>query len=459
VTVSDSFIDTLAGIVGAEHVLTDTDLTAGYTVDWTGRWQGETTAVVRPANTAEVAAVVKACANAGVSVVPQGGNTGLVGASVPANGEVLLSTRRLDAIESVDPIERTMAAGAGVILAEAQRAAASVDLMLGIDLAARDSATLGGVVATNAGGLRVIKHGTTRSQLAGIEVVLADGTVLRRWSNLVKDNTGYDLTRLFAGSEGTLGIITGVLLRLSQPPRNVRVVIAGVDSLDTAHTIVGRVQRDGLTLEAAEFFNAEGLHLLRDQSGLRQLFAADYATYVLLEVSECSDERLAGTLEALGDLVGDATIEAGPAPRLWAYREGFTEAIRTAATTLGTPAIKLDVAVPLRSHAAFESDLRAMCLKRHPSSVVVSFGHLAEGNSHVNLLGVPTEDRDAVTEAALRLVVEHGGTISAEHGIGRLKREWLRLQRPDADIAAMQAIKSALDPSGLFSPGTLFPGR
>lgn len=450
-------IDDLAAIVGPQHVLTAPELTEGYVTDWTGRWRGRTTAVVRPSCTEEVAEVVRACAGAGIGIVPQGGNTGLVGASVPHAGEVVVSLRRLATIESLDPLEHTLAAGAGVTLAAAQAAAGSIGLLLGVDLAARDSATLGGVVATNAGGLRVVRYGSARAQLLGLEAVLADGAVLRRWSGLAKDNVGYDLVRLLAGSEGTLGIVTRVLLRLVPPPQDVQVAVAGVASLDDAHVVLAELRRSGFTIEAAEFFHAAGLELVRATSGLRALFETDYPTYLLLEVSGTSDEALARALGEHGELVRDATIEAGPGRRLWAYREGFTEAVHDAALAAGTPAVKLDVALPHRQHAAFETALRDLVHDDHPEAVVVSFGHLAEGNSHINLIGVSPDRAEEVTEAALRLVVEHGGSISAEHGIGLAKRRWLELQRSEADIAVMRAIKNALDPAGILSPGTLLP--
>jgi FAD/FMN-containing dehydrogenase len=451
-----SLLDRLAGIVGPAHVLTDPAVTQTYVTDWTGRWQGRTAAVVRPGSTAEVADVVKACAAAGVPIVPQGGNTGLVGASIPHDGEVVVSLCRMDTIETVDPLERTLGAGAGVTLAAAHDAAAAAGLMLGIDLAARDSATLGGVVATNAGGLRVIRHGTTRHQLLGAEIVLGDGSVIRRWSGLAKDNVGYDLPGLIAGSEGTLGVITNVLLRLTEPARDVWVAIVGVSSIDAAHAVVAGVRRAGITLEAAEFFHAIGLQLVRAHAGLRALFDTGYPVYLLIEVSGTTDTSLAAAFAELEDFVGDAIIEAGPAKRLWAYREGFTDAVRAAGIAAGTPAVKLDVSLPVRRMAAFDAALRQLA-GQWPAARVVSFGHLAEGNAHVNLIAVPEDAADDAMDAALRLVVEHGGSISAEHGIGRLKRRWLPIQRSAADIAAMRAIKHALDPGGILSPGTLLP--
>jgi FAD/FMN-containing dehydrogenase len=279
---------------------------------------------------------------------------------------------------------------------------------------------------------------------------------MRRWSGLAKDNVGYDLPGLIAGSEGTLGVITNVLLRLTEPARDVWVAIVGVSSIDAAHAVVAGVRRAGITLEAAEFFHASGLQLVRDHAGLRALFDTGYPVYVLIEVSGTTDTSLAGALAELEDVVGDAIIEAGPAKRLWAYREGFTDAVRAAGIAAGTPAVKLDVSLPVRRMAAFDTALRQLAGQWTAASVV-SFGHLAEGNAHVNLIGVPEDAADDAMDAALRLVVEHGGSISAEHGIGRLKRRWLPLQRSAADIAAMRAIKHALDPGGILSPGTLLP--
>jgi FAD/FMN-containing dehydrogenase len=453
---ADALLERLADVVGAEHVLTDDSLTIGYTTDWTGRWRGRTLAVVRPASTAEVADVVRACADAGASLVPQGGNTGLVGASIAHDGEVILSLRRLDTIESVDPVERTLAAGAGVTVAAAQRAAADAGLLLGIDLAARDTATLGGVVATNAGGLRVVRHGSTRRQLLGIESVMADGSVLRRWTGLTKDNVGYDLVGLLAGSEGTLAVITSVLMRLVSAPTQLQVALVGVSSLDAAAAVLSAVWNAGLTVEAAEYFHEDGLALVRSAAGLRSPFSRDYPTYVLLELSRTSADEVAQTLADQGDLVGDATVEAGPGRRLWAYREGHTEAISAAALALGGAPVKMDVSVPLSRLGRFEAAMRTTVAERFPQAHVVTFGHLAEGNAHTNLLGLPLDLAAVATEHVLRLVIEFGGSISAEHGVGRAKQPWLSLARSPADIAAMQAIKRALDPAGLLSPGVLF---
>jgi FAD/FMN-containing dehydrogenase len=313
------------------------------------------------------------------------------------------------------------------------------------------------VVATNAGGLRVVKFGTARAHVLGIEAVLADGSVLRRWTGLVKDNVGYDLVGLLAGSEGTLGVVTRVLMRLMTPPAHVHVVLVGVGSLAAAAEALAGVRRSGLTIEAAEYFHSGGLELVMSRLGLRAPFSDGYPTYLLVETSGGTEADVLDALSQLGPLVGDATFEAGPGTRLWAYREGHAEAVSAAAASRGGAPLKVDVAVPLRRHAAFEAELRDRVGERFPDVQVVTFGHLAEGNAHVNLLGVAAASADTATDLVLRLVIDHGGSISAEHGIGRAKQPWLPLARSPVDIATMQAIKNALDPSGILSPGVLLP--
>ncbi|MGH8826971.1 MAG: FAD-binding oxidoreductase [Jiangellaceae bacterium] len=442
----------LRDVVGPTHVLDDPSMTRSFTTDWTGRWRGDGLAVLRPGSTAEVADVIRICSAAGVGVVPQGGNTGLVGGSVPHDRCVLLSLRRLDRIDEVDPIGMTIAAGAGVTVAAAHRAAAQHRLALGVDLASRDSATLGGIVATNAGGVRVVRHGPTRRHVVGIEAVLADGSVLRRWTGLEKDNVGYDLPGLFAGSEGTLGVITSVLMRLVTPAAHVQVLLVAVGSLDAGLQTLTGIRRSGLTVEAAEFFQQSGLDLVCARAGLRPPFSTPSPTYLLVEVSGTSEEVAAEVLDDLGDTIDDAVMEPGPGHRLWAYREGHTEAI---GATSSTPPVKLDVAVPLNRLAAFEAALRGLLRAEHPGVSVIIFGHIAEGNVHVNLLDVLPQSAEALSDAVLRLVAQQGGSISAEHGIGRAKLPWLPLGRSPVDIATMRAIKTALDPAGILNPGTL----
>jgi FAD/FMN-containing dehydrogenase len=442
----------LREIVGDAQVVTDPDVVAPYAQDWTRRWAGKPLAVVRPGTVEEVAAVVRACAEAEVPLVPQGGNTGLVGAGVPQDGEVVLSLRRLKAIGPLDPLGRTLVAGAGATLAEVQQAARSAGLDVGIDFAARDSATIGGIASTNAGGERVLRHGVTRTQVRGLEVVLADGSIVRRMSGLPKDNTGYDLVQLMVGSEGTLGVITAVQLRLVPPAGPAATALVAVKTIDDALTVLDAVRQRFAGLDAAEYFHDDGLQLVLNHRSVASPFDRHHPLYLLVEVVGGVDgvEDLAELLSEL-DVVRDAVLAGTAADRrrLWELREAHTESISAA----GVP-VKLDVALPLDRLGIFEQQLADVVREVSPHAVPILFGHIAEGNVHVNLLAATEDDvQGAVTDAVLRLVAAHGGSISAEHGIGLAKRRWLPLTREPADVAAMRAIKQALDPSALLSPG------
>jgi FAD/FMN-containing dehydrogenase len=447
----------LASVVGDEHVLTDPDLRASAEVDWTGRWRGACRAVVRPGDTEEVAAVLRACADAGVPVVPQGGNTGLVGGSVPVGlpGAVVLSTRRLDALSAVDAAG-TVVAGAGATLAAVQRHARAAGWAFGLDFAARDSATVGGAVATNAGGLRVLRWGPARAQLVGVEAVLASGAVLSRVDGPVKDSTGYDLSGLLCGSEGTLGVLTRVRLRLVPPlPAERAVALVGVQTVAAAGTVLAAVRRRLPGLAAAELIGASALSLVLEL-GLAAPLVDPWPAYLLLETAGAGAlEELAAALADTAD-VGDAVLAGDPAERgrLWRYREELTTAISTA----GVP-LKLDISVPTAALPAVWEALPAAVAEQAKTAKVILFGHLAEANLHVNVLSVPESGEPAVTGAVLRLVAAAGGSISAEHGIGRAKVRWLGLTRSPAEIAAMRAVKRALDPAGLLNPGALLAVR
>jgi FAD/FMN-containing dehydrogenase len=449
--VADELGNELAEVVGAAHVLTDPDTRADYETDWTGRFGAPSRLVVRPATTHEVSAIVRICARHRAPIVPQGGNTGLVGGGVPRSGQVLLSLRRLAAVSAVDPIGRRLVAGAGATLAAVQRAASAAGLEFAVDLASRDSATVGGMVATNAGGIRVIRYGTMRAQLLGIEAVLADGSVVSRLSAPAHGNGGYDLIGLLAGSEGTLGVITRVALRLVPAETERAVALIGVDSTAAAVRIATGLR--GLTvIDALEIFYADGLALVRARSGLRRPLESEWAAYVLAEVAGAGAEmRLGSALAALG--LDDVALAVAPDDRrrLWSYRETLTEAIAAE----GVPH-KLDVALPLDQLSAFVAAVVPLVASYSAAARCVLFGHLGVGNLHVNVLGFAKDDR-RVDDAVLRLVADLGGSIGAEHGIGAAKRDWLRLTRSAEDITAMRSIKRALDPHELLNPGVLLP--
>jgi len=441
--------------VGPAHVLADPDVTASYETDWTGRFSGEARLVARPGNANEVAAVLAACARHGVAVVPQGGNTGLVGASTPRDGEVVLSLARFDTLGPVDPATLEVVVGAGVTLARLQQHAREAGLDAGLDLGARDTATVGGAVATNAGGPRALRHGTARARVAGLEAVLAGGGRVQRLGGLLKDNAGYDLPALLIGSEGTLGVITRVRWRLV-PRLTARVAaLVPLGSVEVAAALLGVLRTSLPSLEAAEFFLDDGLTLVLDHLGVASPVTERAPVYVLVECASTTDptEDLAAALERAR--IDDALVadDSASRERLWRLREAHTEAIGAA----GVPH-KIDVGVPLARLGEFLRRVPRVVAATAPGARTVLFGHLGDGNVHVNVLGPPPDD-DSVEDAVLRLVAACDGTISAEHGVGRIKTRWLDLVRTPGEMAAMAAIKRALDPDGLLNPGVVLAAR
>jgi FAD/FMN-containing dehydrogenase len=452
----------LSEIVGTGHVLTDPELRRSYEVDWTGRFGAPAALVVRPGTTEEVSAVLRACSLAGVPIVAQGGNTGLVGGGVPRGGEVLLSLARLTTLEPVDTATGQVTAGAGVRLAALQAHARAAGFDFGVDLAARDSATVGGLIATNAGGIRVLRYGSMRAQLLGLEAVLANGTVVSRLGGVAKDNTGYDLTSLFTGSEGTLGVITRARLRLVPVEATRAVALIAVASTQAAIDLLALLREQiGQDLSAAELIFDEGVELVRAAAGLPRPFSVASPAYLLVECAARHDpsDRLAEVLAEAPQVI-DANLATSGDPggqrALWQYREGHTEAVNAA----GVP-VKSDIAVPLGRLPGLIEALPGIVAATAPGARMFVWGHLNEGNIHVNIIGALDPNGDgnahlAVEEAVLHAVAERGGTISSEHGIGRAKASWLGLSRSASEIAVMRSVKSALDPGGLLSPGVLF---
>ena len=442
----------LVAIVGDDHVLTDRDLTAGYEVDWTGRFRGSTPLVVRPGSTAEVAAVVQMCARRSVALVLQGGNTGLVGGSVPLAGEVVLSTRRLSGVVDVDADAGRLTAGSGTTIAAVQTAARDAGWAYGVDWAARGSATLGGSVATNAGGLRVVRYGSTRAQVLGVEAVLGSGAVLDDLGRLDKDATGFDLSGLLCGSEGTLGVITAARLRLvpHQPDRAVTVV--GLRSLEAAVAAVGQLRRVLPGLEAAEAYRAAESELVARHLDVAPILRPAPPITLVVECAGSGGQAdlLASAVDSLDDVIDAVIADDGPRrASLWRHREALTEAI----ATLG-PHHKLDVSLPVGALGQFAEEVVMRVKVAAPQSATWIFGHLGDGNLHVNVTGVAPDD-DAVDDAVLSLVLDHRGSISAEHGVGAAKRAWVARQRGPTAMGAMRAIKGALDPHGVLNPNVL----
>jgi len=442
----------LVEVVGRRHLLTEPDLVAFYAGDWTGRFRGHSPAVVRPGSATEIADVVNLCRRYGVALVPQGGNTGLVGGSVPLHGEVVVSLRRLDVMGPVDAAVGQLTAGGGVPLTAVQLAARQAGWGYGVDLGSRDSATIGGNVATNAGGLRVLRYGDTRAQVVGMEAVLGTGAIVSHLGGLIKDNTGYALPALFCGSEGTLGVVTAVRLRLVPPTPERVVAILGFRGPPAAIGAAFQLRRSLPALSAAELMLDPGVELVCRVNGISRPLPARHGAYLLVEAVGMTDPtaQLAEAVRSLED-AEDAAVafEPGPMAALWRYREGHTEAVNF----LGVPH-KLDVTLPPGALAEMIERLPGVVRTVAPGAQVWLFGHVADGNIHVNVTGVAPDD-ERVDDAVLHAVAEVGGSISAEHGIGTAKRRWLHLNRSDAELDAFRAIKRALDPDGICNPHAL----
>jgi FAD/FMN-containing dehydrogenase len=443
----------LSDLVGPRYVLSDPDVKLSYERDWTGRYQGSARLVVQPADASEVARVMEVCARYEAAIVPQGGNTGLVGGSVPRGEEIVLSLRRLAEIGPIDMSSGQVTVGAGVTLAALHSAARSAGQDPTLDFGARESCTMGGIVACDAGGSRALRHGTARAHVAGLEAVLANGEQLTRLAGLPKDNAGYDIPSLIIGSEGTLAIITQVRWRLS-PLLPARVTaLVPVASTDAAVELLAVLRAHAPSLESCDFFLNDGLELVLAHQRRRSPLARNAPLYVLLECASRVDpiEELVEALAYGG--VDDALIADDTASRrsLWSLRDGHADAINAA----GVPH-KLDVGVPLAELGRFLDEVPEAVAGLGADRVIL-FGHLGDGNVHVNVLGAASDDA-RVDDAVLELVLVCGGTISAEHGIGVAKVHWLERARGQAEVEAMRAIKRALDPDNLLNPGAVLPG-
>ena len=459
-----TLLDGLAAIVGSSQVLTDHDLIAGHLEEPRGLFTGRAAAVVRPGSTAEVAAVLALCSRTATAVVPQGGNTGLVGGQTPFEHgrEIVLSLGRLDRIREVEPVSDLIVVEAGVTLARVQAEAEAVDRLFPLSLASEGSCTIGGNLATNAGGTAVLQYGNARDLVLGLEVVLADGAVLHGLGKLRKDNTGYDLKQLFIGSEGTLGVITAASLRLFPRPRGRHTAFVGVPSPEAALGLL-TLARSRATVATFELMPRLALDFVTAHSRLRDPLGGGSAWAVLIETisAEHDDggdalaDLLAAAMEA--GFVEDAVVAASETQRaaFWAVRETIPVVQRHEGGS-----IKHDVSVPVASVPAFMREADTAVRAAMPDVRLCTFGHVGDGNLHYNLSqpeGADTaaflarwEEMNAVVHA---VVARFGGSVAAEHGVGRLKHRLLQDHKDPAAYALMRTLKRALDPSGLLNPG------
>ena len=432
-----------------------------YGRDWTRRWAPAPLAIAFPASVGDVQAIVRWANAQGVAIVPSGGRTGLSGGAVAAHGELVVSLERMNRVLDFDPVGRQLRVQAGIPLQAVQQAAAEHDLQYPVDFAARGSASIGGTIATNAGGIRVVRYGNTRDWIAGLTLVTGAGEVLELGRGLVKDSSGYDLRHLAVCSEGTLGIVVEATLELTDPPPPTSVMLLALPSFDALMQVFAAL-RACLQLQAFEFLTEVALrHVVAH--GAQAPFAEPHPYYVVAEfpADEASEAEALAAFEQCMDrgLVADGAISQSQAQaeQLWRLREGITESLARHMP------YKNDVSVRIAAMPAFLAEAQALLAREYPRFEVVWFGHIGDGNLHINVLkpdGLAQDafvaDCERVTTLLAGLLHAHGGSISAEHGIGLVKKPWLHLTRSAAEIAAMRGIKAALDPNGIMNPGKIF---
>ncbi len=464
VLVTAVLLDRLKAIVGPGGWSSDPDLLAPHLTEWRGIYRGNTPLMLSPDSTRQVAEIVRACAESGTAIVPQGGNTGLCGGAIPsaAGDEILLSLGRMNAIRAVSPQDFSLVAEAGCLLAQVQAVAAEAGRLFPLSLAAEGSCQIGGNLSTDAGGINVLRYGTARNQVLGLEVVLADGSIWDGLRALRKDTAGYNLKQLFIGSEGTLGIITAATLRLYPPVVNTRTAFAAITAPGDSVALLAFLRHelaDGI--DAFELIQDRAMRfVLRHIPGTRAPFEVQHPWYVLLEASHPSDAEaienvMARALERA--LVKDAVIakNASEAAAFWRLRHSISEAQKLEGASL-----KHDVSVPVGEVGTFIGQAELAILRYLPDARVVAFGHVGDGNVHLNVSQPKCwsrqrflDEREAIAGIVYDLVATYHGSISAEHGIGQAKRGYLEEYRGQVEVSLMRRIKAALDPGNILNPG------
>jgi D-lactate dehydrogenase (cytochrome) len=462
---SPELLPRFAAIVGNRYAITDPAALEPFLIEGRGLYHGRSAMLLRPGSLDEVVAILKLANDSKTPLVPQGGNTGLVGAQIPFDGELILSLTRLDKIREVDPASNTMTCEAGVVLAKAQEAAAAADRLFSLSLGAEGSCTIGGNLSTNAGGTGALAYGIARELVLGLEVVLADGRIMQLLSKLKKDNTGYDLRNIFIGAEGTLGIITAAVLKLFPRPRVMETAFIGVPSPAAAVKLLNLAQaRVGGTVTSFELIVREAIEFaLKHGHGVRDPLNRQHPWYVLMEVSSQHSEGLRASLEQLladaveQGLVVDATIAASldQARAFWHLRHVLPEVQKPEGGS-----IKHDISVPVAAVPDFLADASVAVQKLIPGSRPVPFGHVGDGNIHFNVSQPVGADQaqflarwGEVNAVVDKIVLKYHGSISAEHGIGKLKRDSLPKVKDPVALELMRGLKRMLDPNGILNPG------
>ncbi|KAI9598830.1 d-2-hydroxyglutarate dehydrogenase [Syncephalis fuscata] len=469
-SISDEDITFFKGALPPNAVITNEDSLAGYNMDWMRKYRGQSSVVLLPKTTEQVSKVLAYCNERRLGVVPQGGNTGLVGGGVPVFDEVIISTQRLNKIRSFDAVSGTLSSDAGCVLEALDNYLAERGYMMPLDLGAKGSCHIGGNVATNAGGLRLLRYGSLHGTVLGLETVLPDGTVLDNMSTLRKDNTGYDLKQLFIGSEGTLGLITGVSILTPKRANSVNIALVGLDSFEkvqeTFHTSRNMLSE---VLSAFEFWDDKAATLVKNHgaAGNKNLFDKEYPFYVLVETQGSNNEHDTAKLNLfLEKLLEDGIVEDGVVAQddrqvklLWARRELIPEACSKAGAVY-----KYDVSIPVPKLYSLVEDMRdrlaAQGLMGNLVEEVIGYGHVGDGNLHLNITATSYDPQ--VTQAIDHmstngLVTKHAGSVSAEHGLGLMKAEDIGYSKSPNMISLMRKIKQLIDPHGIMNPYKYFP--
>ena len=463
--VSPDLLPRFAQIVGEKYAVTDPAMQEPYLREMRDLYHGHTPMVLRPGSVAEVSALLRLANETKTAIVPQGGNTGLVGGQIPHHGEIVLSLNRMDKIREVDATSNTITAEAGVSLGRVRAAAADVDRLYPLLLPSEGTCTVGGNLSTNAGGTTAVSWGVAREQALGLEVVLADGRVLNNLNKLKKDNTGYDLKNLFIGAEGTLGVITAASLRLIPRPRSVETAFVGVASPEAALELLGIAsEQSGGNITSFELMVRLGIDaVLKHDGGARDPLSDKHPWYVLIEISSQARTGLRDTMEAIlaegaeRGLVADAAIadSLDQTKAFWRIREMFGEVQRQVGGS-----IKHDISVPVANVPAFIKEANDAVVKLIPGARPLPFGHLGDGNIHYNIAQPVDADKAAFLErwhdvnmVVFDVVLKYGGSISAEHGIGIMKRDLLPTIKDPVAMELMRTLKRTLDPNGILNPG------
>jgi FAD/FMN-containing dehydrogenase len=451
-------------VVGDKNAITDKEKQTPFLVEFRALWTGHTPVVLRPGSTKEVSDILKIANETSTAIVPQGGNTGLVGGQIPHNGEVVLSLQRLDKVREVDAVSNTITVEAGVTLQRTREAAAAVDRLYPQLLPSEGSCTIGGNLSTNAGGTAALAHGIARSHALGLEVVLADGRIMNNLNKLKKDNTGYDLRDLFIGAEGTLGVITAAALRLVPRPRSVETAWAAIPSVQAAVDLLGlatELTAGGVT--SFEIMSREGIEIVLKHAPARDPLSAPSPYSVLIELSSQRREGLRESMEQIlaagleKGLVLDATISESmeQAKAFWRIRELFGEMQGREGGS-----IKHDISVPVANIPAFIEEGNAAARKLIPGCRPMPFGHVGDGNIHYNITQPVGADKaaylkrwDEMNDEIYKIVLKYGGSVSAEHGVGIVKRDYLPKVKDPVAYDLMKTLKRTLDPKGILNPG------